>query len=111
LFRSVCIIRFLSGLLLIVFALSITPKRFLHNLFAKHIDITSKKRNDIPFQLSKSGYNCDCDNLVAESTFVSDQHIFSFPLFTSFSAYIFKEISFCSISKIYYPLRGPPVNI
>jgi len=111
LFKSVYITRFISGLLLLVFVLGVTPKRFLHDLFAKHIDITSKKRSDIPFQLSKSGYNCDCDNLVAESTFVSNQQIFAFPLFTSFSAYIFGEISFCSISKIYYPLRGPPVNV
>ena len=80
-------------------------------MFAKHIDNRVGKNSANPYRLANSGYNCDCDNLVAESTFVSDQHIFSFPLFTSFSAYIFKEISFCSISKIYYPLRGPPVNI
>ena len=110
-FRSVYIIRVLSGLLLVVFAFSITPKRFLHDVFAKHIDNKPQKNNDAPWQLTNAGYNCDSDNLVAESNFVSDQQVFAVPLFVSFSAYILKDISFTSASRIYSSLRGPPVNI
>ncbi len=111
LFRSVYIIRFLSGLMLMVFALSITPKRFLHNAFAKHVDSKPAKNNNKPYQLSNSGYNCDTDNLVAESSFLNDLPSFQLPLSTTFSSYIVKSISFTSISAIYSPLRGPPQNI
>jgi hypothetical protein len=111
LIRSVFIIRFLSGLLLMVFAVSITPKRFLHNAFAKHVDDRCKKTSDHRCQVSISGYNCDNDNQVAESAFVTVHPSFSFPLFFSFSSYIAKEISFSSTTGIYSPLRGPPVEI
>lgn len=90
--------------------LGITPKKFLHDLFAKHTDVTFKLKSDKPFQLSTSGYNCDCDNLVAESTFTNDLQVFNFPVFTSFSNYIVRDISFSSIDKTYSPLRGPPVT-
>jgi hypothetical protein len=111
LFRSVYIVRLLSGLMLMVFALSITPKRFLHNVFAKHIDSKPGRTSDKPYQLSNSGYNCDSDNLVAESTFLNDLPSFQFPVCTYFSCYVVKNISYSSISTIYSPLRGPPVRI
>ena len=94
-----------------VFALSITPKRFLHNVFAKHTDNKPAKNNDKPYQLTNSGYNCDSDNLVAESTFLNDPPSFQFPLSTTFSSYVVKNISFTSIAAIYSSLRGPPENI
>jgi hypothetical protein len=109
--RSVYITRFLSGLLLIVFTLGITPKRFLHNVFAKHIDSSNKRNGDNPYQLSVSGFNCDNDNLVAESTFVIEQNSFQIPLFVCYSSYVIKNISFSSNPKIFSYLRGPPVNI
>ncbi len=111
LFKLPYITRFLSGLLLLVFTLGITPKRFLHNAFAKHTDANFKKTTDKPFQVNKSGFNCDCDNLVAESSFVVDLQEFNFPLFTSFSSYLIKNISYSSISEIYSQLRGPPAKI
>ena len=111
LIRSGHIIKFLSGLLLLIFALSITPKRYLHNIFAKHIDNQHKKYSDKPYQLTNSGYNCDTDNLVAQSTFISDYTSLEFPLFSSFSTYVLNKIFFSSRIEIYSPLRGPPVNI
>lgn len=102
--------RFIALFLLGVFTLAITPKKTLHGLLANHTDCATKSINGKEQQLSKSGFNCKCDNFVAESTFVCDQQLFSFPIFTSFPAYIFKEMSFYSISKSYNLLRGPPVN-
>jgi len=96
--------------MLMIFSLSITPKRFLHNLFAKHIDSKHEINSDKPYQLTNSGYNCDSDNLVAESTFLNDLPLFQFPVASSFSSYIVKNISFTSISAIYSPLRGPPAR-
>ena len=109
--RSVYIVRFLSGLLLFVFAVSITPKRLLHNAFAKHVDIRYQRTNDTPYQFAPSGYNCDNDDLVAESAFESVSQHFDLPAFPSFPSYILKNISFTSTAGIYSPLRGPPVKI
>ena len=103
--------RFLSFLLLIVFVLGITPKRFLHNVFAKHIDTRDDKNNTHPYQFNLSGYNCDTDNVVAESAFVADQHSLVFPILISFSSYILRSTSFTSPPEVYSALRGPPVNI
>ena len=111
--RSVNITRFFSGLLMVFFALSITPKRFLHDIFAKHIDNSKGpvKNNSHPYQLDNAGYNCDNDNLVAESSFEIEQQNFSFPVFFCFSAYTIQHISFSSTFGIYSPLRGPPAII
>ena len=111
LYRSVYIIRLLSGLMLMIFALSITPKRFLHNVFAKHIDSKHDSTSDKPYQLTNSGYNCDSDNLVAESNFLNDLLSFQFPVSTNFSSYVVTNIPISSISAIYSPLRGPPARI
>ncbi|MEO5782280.1 MAG: hypothetical protein ABIQ07_03360 [Ginsengibacter sp.] len=83
----------------------------MHNVFAKHIDNKHETNNDKPYQLTNSGYNCDSDNLVAESTFLNDLPLFEFPLTTDFCSYVVKNISFSSISTIYSSLRGPPQNI
>ncbi|MEP7144765.1 MAG: hypothetical protein ABI707_17915 [Ferruginibacter sp.] len=80
-------------------------------MFAKHTDNRPIKNSDKPYQLANSGYNCDSDNLVAESVFAGDQQIFSIPIFTFFSSYTFQHISFSSAFGIYSLLRGPPVNI
>ncbi|MDQ6755960.1 MAG: hypothetical protein M3004_03410, partial [Bacteroidota bacterium] len=91
------------------FIFGITPKRFLHNSFAKHTDTKSHYPNK-PYQLTTSGYNCDCDNLVAESVFLGSIHIFQFQLPQTFLYYITHNISFSSTTGILYHLRGPPVN-
>ena len=96
---------------MLIFALSITPKRFLHEAFAKHTDSRTKKNSDNPYQLGHQGYNCEIDNLVAQSAFDSDQYSLRFPLFSFFTPYIFKNISFFSAPEIYSALRGPPVTI
>jgi len=98
--------------MLIVFSLSITPKRILHDLFAKHIDNKPGKiTRHVPSQVARAGFNCDNDNLVAESSFLSEFQIFSHPVFYCFSPYNFRHISFQSVSGIQSRLRGPPVNI
>src|SRR5882757_5846499 len=100
LYNHTFIKRFVALFLLGLFTLAITPKKTLHDLLANHTDNTSKS-NDEKVQLNTAGYNCKCDNLVAESTFATDQQVFYFPVFTFFSAYNFKEISFYSIFKSY----------
>jgi hypothetical protein len=63
--------RFLSGALLVLFALSITPKKTLHDWIVNHTDgVSHTVKSDIA-QLSKDGFNCNCQNLVAESPFTA----------------------------------------
>lgn len=80
-------------------------------MFAKHIDCRYEKSSTKTYQLTSSGFNCNCDNLVAESSFVIAQPVFSFPVFNYFSAHLTANISFSSVPGIYSSLRGPPVNI
>jgi hypothetical protein len=94
-----------------VFAVSITPKRFLHTVFAKHIDSKQVKNGDQPYQLTNSGYNCDTDNLVVESPFAIVSHLFLLPVPPVFSSYTLADTSFTSVEKVFVSLRGPPVNI
>ena len=80
-------------------------------MFAKHIDNKKENDSDRSCQFNIAGYNCDTDNLVAESAFIPGQHSFSFPLSFVYSSYILRNISFTSSPQIYSCLRGPPVNI
>jgi len=96
---------------MLIFALSITPKRFLHEVFAKHSDSRTKKNTDKPFQLTYQGFNCEVDNLVAQSPFESYQYSLAFTSFSSFLPYIFSNVSFSSTEHIHSSLRGPPAII
>lgn len=109
--RSVYISKPLSGLLLVLFALSITPKNVLHSIFANHIDVRINSKSNSPSQLTPTGFNCDTENFVAESAFVNTQAYFDFPILISFSSYISKNVSFSSIDGVYSQFRGPPVKV
>ncbi|HEX8332810.1 MAG TPA: hypothetical protein VF622_09310, partial [Segetibacter sp.] len=99
----------LSAFILIVFAYSITPKLVLHNLVANHTD-KKKVLNLNTTELSATGLNCKCDNLVAESPFVPEEvHINN--VITSFFTFpAIPESRFYSSSGLFSELRGPPVN-
>lgn len=101
---------FSTILLLLVFTLGITPKKILHHWFADHKDTTSAAPASKMQQVSKAGFNCNCENLVAESHFVtfSSLVIINFPSLYSFA-------TFRTPSLIYLPLflnnlRGPPLK-
>jgi len=59
----------LAGLLLVLFAISITPRQFLHQWFATHKDSAGVIPANGQEQLSHVLTNCHCDNMVAESPF------------------------------------------
>ncbi len=96
--------------MLLVFAFSITPKRFLHSVFAAHAD-RSQKNSNKPCQVNNAGYNCDNENVVAESAFLCGHQSFQLPVFVAFLSNIFKNNTYHSVNGIYPLLRGPPVNI
>jgi hypothetical protein len=101
----------LAGLMVLLFAFSITPKILLHDLIADHKDrpigtIDSKTR-----QFDASGYHCHCDDLVVESPFLDD--CFSLhikPIADPGSQYCVSDHLFHFTPRFYFALRGPPVN-
>lgn len=65
--------KFIAGLLLVVFAFGISPKRTWHNLVANHKDgrATALAHDHQGADISKAAFNCQCDNLISESPFVA----------------------------------------
>lgn len=99
----------LAYFLLLVFAYSITPKIVLHNLVADHIDKRKVLKSHLN-ELSTAGFNCKCDNLVAESPFIPAE-IFTPEVFTAYISSIYAEnITFTSRNQLFSELRGPPIS-
>ncbi|HEY5406896.1 MAG TPA: hypothetical protein VIJ92_07410, partial [Ginsengibacter sp.] len=100
-----------ASLLLFVFTLGITPRKTLHDWFANHKDSTSSIPASNTEKLSKAGFNCKCDDLVAESHFVtfSSFIVVNFQSFNSF--FSFNIPSLVSLSLFHNNLRGPPFKI
>ena len=99
----------LTGVLLLVFTLSIAPKKFLHDAIANHKDRSIIVAPGENAQLSHAGFICKCDNLVAESPFTNDIQYFDFAVLRVFE--IQQSIATyhcCSAPVIYLELRGPP---
>lgn len=97
-------------MLLSVFALSITPKRALHNFAANHTDNSKKPGDGKTTQLSKAGFNCRCDDLVAETNFIPGAILIIAAPVALHRAVASFYSSFLSFSHIWFNLRGPPVS-
>ena len=101
--------KLLALFFILVFALSNTPKKALHNIFANHSDILKFETGKSKILLSKAEFHCNCNNPVVINPFISSENI-SFPVISVF----FKEriIKNCnnlpSYKKIFFELRGPP---
>ena len=61
--------KFISFLLLLVFAFSATPKKLLHDLFADHTDSYAFSASGLV--VSKDGFNCDTQDEVVSTPFLS----------------------------------------
>jgi hypothetical protein len=104
--------RYTAFAMLMLFTLSITPKLYLHAIFADHTDTVFKKQNDGKPQVSKSGFACDCNNQVATSPFTEHDgaNITGIlPVYQSFIPYFPSQI--IASTKFYFELRGPPACI
>ncbi len=102
--------RLTAGLLLVVFALAITPKRALHAVVANHKDATAKVKAQLGGeQLGHSGFNCQIENLVCESPFTPDAEHEFISAEEVFPAYLNHFVSYPYSSARYsFDLRGPP---
>lgn len=100
----------LAGLLLILFAFSITPRQALHDWLADHEDSGHPhcSYGDIT-HFGAYGFHCNCDNLVAESPFTSQADVFEFrqlPVFAGTTGFISHR--FYAETPVFFSLRGPP---
>lgn len=107
------ILKLITGFILVVFAFSITPKKVWHDLLANHRDLSTRsyqttKKGD---QIHKAVINCNCDQLVVESAFVTKASFFSIEVPIIEKDYIVKPYSFSFNETIYnFGLRGPPMG-
>lgn len=103
--------RSISLMLLVLFALSITPKKSLHDILVHHQDeIVNHHQQEA--SVSKSGYHCDTENWVAESPFTGEQPVNQLteplPLFIQVNDAV--NASLHSLPVLYAALRGPPAR-
>lgn len=103
--------QFLAFLMLVVFALSITPQKLVHDLVAKHLDPTScSVHKDLPIeQIEKSELHCTFDFQVATTPFVHYDFTIQLPVIVPArpSSLPFLELSIQQLSLV-ADSRGPP---
>lgn len=109
--KNMHLYRLAAFVMLVLFALSITPKLYLHTVFADHTDIVRKK-TDGKTQVGKNGFTCDCNNQVATSPFT--EHVDTIemgilPVYPSFIPHVPSQI--IASTLFYLELRGPPAVI
>jgi hypothetical protein len=101
--------QFLSIALLAIFALSNTPTKYLHQLFANHTDFSSKPVNDSNSpQISVTGLNCHCESNVVMAPYTFDTG-FTTTLLPVVAEYPVSGAYTLILSQsIFFGLRGPP---
>lgn len=95
--------------MLILFAFSITPKQFLHDLVADHKDTIACRDDLAAHHIHAAGFYCGCDNLVAESEFIGTHDVFEF---SAPRVFIERQPAFTGnyhyTAAFFSALRGPP---
>src|SRR6516164_1141760 len=94
-------------LLLVVFALAITPKQLLHDAVANHKHHWTLPARDA--RVNKASFLCDCDNLVAEGSFIQMTNITLVHPEVSYAVYSLQHHSnYHPLTIAAFRLRGPP---
>jgi hypothetical protein len=101
---------FLAGVLLVLFAFSITPKKTLHDLVADHIDWSGVCAAPCKDHIEPTGPHCEVAQLVAESPFVLYEQALPLVIAKVYSGYSgFTIPSYHSCYRCFTEQRGPPV--
>jgi len=101
--------RICAFVILVLFSFSITPKRYFHDLLASHVDTSIQKKVSGNEEVNKSGFNCDCDTLVATSPFTEENSEIVISLLpVHISHYTSFIIPLYTASHSFIELRGPP---
>jgi hypothetical protein len=95
-----------------LFAFSITPKRWLHNTVATHKD---GRATALPVsgkaQFNKSTFNCPCDNFIAESPFIHHETVKDLFVLFGYNVHQASPVThFISFRDLCFGLRGPPAG-
>lgn len=99
----------LTSFLLVLFALSVTPKRFVHDVVAKHKDVAGRFANETHTHVQKAFYSCHVDDLVVESPFLPGiAPIAPVPVQSTVNRYAEREIRIVTLFPVFLSLRGPP---
>ncbi|MEO7485575.1 MAG: hypothetical protein ABIU77_00685 [Ferruginibacter sp.] len=107
---SITIQRIISALLIVVFAIGITPVAILHTLSANHTDISYADKNQQGDQYAKAGVSCKTIDFVAEAQFLAAPGTNIAAISKPLSVYnSFFASTFYSRHHFYAALRGPPV--
>src|ERR1700754_505865 len=109
LFRHPIIKHLLASFLLVLFAFSVTPRKFLHDLVANHKDVPGKFAHDPHTRVQKSTYNCHTEDLVVESPYINGPAPVVPPApVTACNRYAVSEIRLYTLFPVFLALRGPP---
>jgi hypothetical protein len=103
--------RFLALILLVIFTCAIMPKQFFHEVFAGHQD-TLPGKTDNHAHINKTGFNCDCNTIVATAPFTEhhdEEFILPLKEYKSFIPHFSLEIFLPTHS--FFSLRGPPCHV
>ena len=95
--------------MLVLFAFSGTPKKFLHDLVANHRDTRSKFASNAHAGVQQSIYSCHIEDLVVESPFMegaSTPALFVPVVYTGGLAEMTARLH--AFFPVLYSLRGPP---
>lgn len=98
-----------AAFLLLVFAISITPKTFFHDLIANHKDFSTCKQVHTTAVLHTQGYNCHFDDLVVSMPFLQQPALPVIHLTISYQEKkIVANTPFLSFFSQHKESRGPP---
>lgn len=92
-----------------LFAFSVTPKKFLHDLVAKHKDSPGRFSHDTQTRLQRASYNCHIEDLVVESPFMEGSAPVvqdAPPVFRP--SHVELAVRWHSTRILFASLRGPP---
>lgn len=100
----------LTSVTLMLFTFSITPRHWLHDLFANHTDTVAAVAHDGNDHLHVQGFNCDCYSVVTHSPFTCDHHTCRLSLPVAYSGSITCNLLSPNYLQAFLQqeLRGPP---
>jgi hypothetical protein len=98
-----------AGLMLLLFALSVTPKQLLHDAVTGHKHSYIKSGEHINLQAAKSNFQCNWLNDVVESPFTGQPGFqINHPAIAHSSYINYYILSYYSAERFFSSLRGPP---
>jgi hypothetical protein len=109
LYTNPIIKKFVAGLMLLLFAVSIMPKQFLHEKITGHKHTYEKPGDSVTFKPVKNNFQCSWHNDVVESPFTNqaDQQL-PHPFVAHSSYFNHYILSYYSPEYFFSSLRGPP---